>query len=38
MDERYVTNVREGGGQRRRVEEKEGMGEKRDEDREIGDE
>lgn len=34
MDERYVTNVREGGGQK----EKEGMGEKRDEGREIGDE
>lgn len=31
MAERYVTNVKEGGGQRRRVEEKEGMGEKQEE-------
>lgn len=28
MAKEYVTNVKEGGGQRRRVEEKEGMGEK----------
>ena len=38
MGKRYVTNVREGGGQRRRVEEKEGTGEKQDEGSEIGDE